>query len=140
MHSKYCLVLKGRMLESSRLWLTFLEGWSCSFHYVIDLSENMCLCLQVNDQGNNERFSDFMNDLLTKEHVWMIIVMGLLNVLDEGKEYLAIWDLRMCACTTQLALARLFQRVSKQHLTNFLSLLYKVSGESTFLSWVLFIF
>jgi hypothetical protein len=50
--------------------------------------------------------------------------MGVLSVLDERKEYLATWDLRMCAWITQLGFVEL-----TQHLSNFQILYYKMNGD-----------
>jgi hypothetical protein len=37
---------------------------------------------------------------LAKEHVWVIIVVGMLSVLDYAREYPTAWDLRVRAYTT----------------------------------------
>jgi hypothetical protein len=45
----------------------------------------------VYDQGNDERSRDLVSDQLAKEHVWVIIVLGMLSVLDYGREHPTAW-------------------------------------------------
>jgi hypothetical protein len=62
-----------------------------------------------------------MGNPLAKEHVWVSIVMGVLNVLDEGREYPTIWDLQMCAWITKLGTKATFVKLHVWRTPNILN-------------------
>jgi hypothetical protein len=114
--------------------IDFLKGRSYSFHCIFFYFKNNTLHRQVNDREDDENFKGFVSNHWY-ESMWMIIVLGLLIILCEGREYPLSWASK-CVLTILNWVIKFISVRVWQHLSNFFNQYYKASGESMFCGWV----